>query len=295
MSKPADIGSKRLIGLNPKGWVEWVADIPDLQYIGMESTSFEWVSRETDVLLRVRSPQHGEFLIINELQLYYNAKLPRRMQAYAALAEEKYQLPVYPILVNLLKPDGKRSIPTRYESEFAGMKALREYKVINLWEIEVQTILNTPIRPLIPFVPLLKGGNDALVVREAQKILRADQQLQDFETLLIFFATFVLDTNLVKQILRWDMAILEASPFYQELRKTVFQEGIEQGLERGRLEAQQQERRKTVETLLQLRFVTIDPELEAIVPKLMALSTEEFSPLILQKSRSELLGEFTDS
>lgn len=295
MSKPADIGSKRLIGLNPEGWVEWVTDIPDIQYIGIESTSFEWVSRETDVLVRVRSPQHGEFLIVNELQLYYNAKLPRRMQAYAALAEEKYQLPVYPILVNLLKPDRKRPIPTRYESEFGGMKALREYKVINLWEIEVQTILNRPIRALIPFVPLLKGGNDAIVVREAQKILRADQQLQDFETLLIFFASFVLDTNIVQQILRWDMAILEASPFYQELRKTVFQEGIEQGLERGRLEAQQQERRKTVEILLQLRFGTIDPELAAIVPKLMALSTEEFSPLILEKSREDLIGEFTDS
>ncbi|MEM9542763.1 MAG: transposase, partial [Cyanobacteria bacterium P01_E01_bin.42] len=67
MSKPADIGSKRLIGLNPDRWVEWVTEMPDLQYIGMESTSFEWVSRQTDVLLRVRSPQQGEFLVVNEL------------------------------------------------------------------------------------------------------------------------------------------------------------------------------------------------------------------------------------
>ena len=295
MVKPADIGSKRLIGLNPERWVKWITEMPDIKYIGMESTSLEWVSRETDVLLKVRSPQHGEFLIINELQLYYNPKMPRRMEAYAALAEEKYQLPVYPVLVNLLKPEKKRSIPTRYESEFAGMKAYREYKVINLWEIEAQSILKTPIRTLIPFVPLLKDGNDALVVREAQKILRADEKLQDFETLLIFFASFVLETNLVKQIMRWDMAILEASPFYQELKKTVFKEGIEQGIEQGRVETQEQERRKTVETLMQLRFETIDPELEAIAPKLIALPPEEFSRLILQRSREELLGQFADN
>lgn len=290
MAKPADIGSKRLIGLNPDRWVEWVTKMPDLQYIGMESTSFEWVSRQTDVLLRVRSPQQGEFLVVNELQLYYNAQMPRRMQAYAALAEEKYQLPVYPVLVNLLKPDGKQPIPTRYESEFGGLKALREYKVINLWEIEVQTVLNPPIRPLIPFVPLLKDGNQELVVQEAARMLRADEQLQDFETLLGFFANFVLDTNLVKQILRWDMSVLEASPLYRELleqaRKTVLQQGIEQGIE--------QERRKTVENLMRLRFQTIDPELEEIVPKLVALPTEEVFSLMLQKSRQELLEQFSD-
>lgn len=286
MAKPADIGSKRLIGLNPDRWVEWVTQMPDLQYIGMESTSFEWVSRQTDVLLRVRSPQQGEFLVVNELQLYYNAQMPRRMQAYAALAEEKYQLPVYPVLVNLLKPDGKQPIPTRYKSEFGGLKALREYKVINLWEIEVQTVLNPPIRPLIPFVPLLKDGNQELVVQEAVRMLRADEQLQDFETLLGFFANFVLDTNLVKQILRWDMSVLEASPLYRELleqaRKTVLQQGIEQ------------ERRKTVENLMRFRFQTIDPELEEIVPKLVALPTEEVFSLMLQKSRQELLEQFSD-
>ena len=87
------------------------------------------------------------------------------------------------------------------------------------------------------------------------------------------------------------MAVLEASPLYRELleqaKKTVFQEGVEQG----RLEMQptilqegiEQERRKTVETLMQFRFGEIDPELEAIVSKLIALPVEEFSPFILQK------------
>ena len=72
------------------------------------------------------------------------------------------------------------------------------------------------------------------------------------------------------------MAVLEASPLYQDLKNSIVE----------------QERRATVETLMQLRFGTIDPELEAIVPKLITLPVEEFSPLILQRSREELLDRF---
>ncbi len=82
------------------------------------------------------------------------------------------------------------------------------------------------------------------------------------------------------------MARLEASSLYKELRETVLQEAIQQGI--------QQERRNAVETFLKLCFGEIDPELEAIAPKLIALPVEEFCPLILQRSREELLARFSD-
>ena len=37
------------------------------------------------------------------LQLRYNSQMPKRMRAYAGLAEEKSKLPTYPVLVNILK------------------------------------------------------------------------------------------------------------------------------------------------------------------------------------------------
>ena len=45
------------------------------------SSEFQWVSREGDVLVKAYSPDLGEFLILNELQLRYNQKVPRRMRA----------------------------------------------------------------------------------------------------------------------------------------------------------------------------------------------------------------------
>lgn len=50
-------------------------------------------------------------------------------------------------------------------------------------------------------------------------MLRADEDLNQLETVLAFFATLVLDSSLVQQIMRWDMAILRESPWYQEILK----------------------------------------------------------------------------
>ncbi|MFM7428081.1 MAG: hypothetical protein ACKO7W_24305, partial [Elainella sp.] len=102
MTKKADIGGKRLISLAPTAWVQWVTEQPDLVAQEILGSEFQWLSRDNDVLVKVNSPEHGEFLVLNELQLRYHARLPNRMHAYAALAQERYNLPVYPVLVNIL-------------------------------------------------------------------------------------------------------------------------------------------------------------------------------------------------
>jgi predicted transposase YdaD len=103
MAKAADISTKRLISLAPESWVKWVTQIPDIVSGEIINSEFQWLSRESDVLVRATSPQYGEFLVLNELQLRYKSEMPKRMRAYTALAEEKYNLPTYPVLVNILK------------------------------------------------------------------------------------------------------------------------------------------------------------------------------------------------
>jgi hypothetical protein len=55
------------------------------------------------------------------------------------------------------------------------------------------------------------------------------------------------------------------------------------------------ERRAGITKLLQLRFGEIDTQLEAIIPKLMELSTEEYMDLIYRSTREELLSQFPDN
>ncbi|MGK7902982.1 MAG: hypothetical protein AB4352_16545 [Hormoscilla sp.] len=68
--KPADIGSKRLVSLAPDGWVKWLMQSQDIEFREFLSSEFQWISRDSDLLLKAYSPQHGEFLILNELQLH---------------------------------------------------------------------------------------------------------------------------------------------------------------------------------------------------------------------------------
>lgn len=89
-----------------------------------------------------------------------------------------------------------------------------------------------PLAPLLPLAPVLHGGSEPKALQRALTVLRADETLSELEPLLAFFASFFLDTQLVQQIMRWDMAVLRESPWYAE----ILAEGRHEGLELGRHE-----------------------------------------------------------
>jgi len=228
MTKKVDIGSKRLISLAPDNWVQWVTQRKDIRVKEFISSEFQWISRDNDVLIKAENPE-GEFLILNELQLRYNEKVPLRMTAYIALARERYNLPIYPVLINILPHVKTPNIPNFYQQEFMGMKSYQDYRVINLWEIEASLVFAENLSSLLPFVPILKGGAEETIVREAVIKLRENEQLRDLEPLLSFFASFVLEIPIVQQIMRWDMTVLRESPWYNEILKQGLQQGEQQG------------------------------------------------------------------
>ncbi|MFN5991805.1 MAG: Rpn family recombination-promoting nuclease/putative transposase [Dolichospermum sp.] len=228
MTKKVDIGSKRLISLAPDNWVQWVTQRKDIRVKEFISSEFQWISRDNDVLIKAENPE-GEFLILNELQLRYNEKVPLRMTAYIALARERYKLPIYPVLINILPHVKTPNIPNFYQQEFMGMKSYQDYRVINLWEIEASLVFAENLSSLLPFVPILNGGGEEAVVREAVIKLRENEQLRDLEPLLSFFASFVLEIPIVQQIMRWDMTVLRESPWYNEILKQGLQQGEQQG------------------------------------------------------------------
>ncbi|MEH2390300.1 MAG: DUF4351 domain-containing protein [Nostoc sp.] len=230
MTKAADIGSKRLINLAPDAWVQWVTQRPEVVAKEILGSEFQWINRETDVLVKAYSTTHGDFLVLNELQLRYTAHMPLRMRAYAALAQERYRLPTYPVLINILPPPSTLTIVNSYEQEFLGLRAIQDYHVINLWEIDVEIVFQQPLPSLLPFVPILRGGGEISVVQRALQVLRADAQLNQLESLLAFFASFVLDTPLVEQIMRWDMVELRESPWYHEIEQRGIREGARRQL-----------------------------------------------------------------
>ncbi|WP_313950116.1 hypothetical protein [Nostoc sp. FACHB-110] len=70
--------------------------------------------------------------------------------------------------------------------------------------------------------------------------------------------------------------VMRLTPLYQQDREQAIQQG----------------ERLVVENLLKVRFGELDNQLQAIIEPLLALSPEEFTPLLLQLSREELITRF---
>jgi hypothetical protein len=113
--------------------------------------------------------------VLKEFQLRPDPRMPLRMRAYSGLAAERYDCPVYAVVINILPPRGQVSIPDRYESEWLGLHARQDYRVINLWQIEADLVFQLPIPSLLPFVTILQGGGTEPIIRRALNELRNNE------------------------------------------------------------------------------------------------------------------------
>ena len=225
MAQPADSGGKKLIGLEPTAWARWATGLNDIMAGAPLDHEFQWVTRRADALVPAHSESLGDFLIASELCLRYNAFVGVRLRAYHALAEEKFNQPTYPVLVVMLPPPEGVEILAQYETNFLGKRGLQEFKVIKLWEVQAEIVFDTPIRTLLPYVPLMAGGAEESMVRRAAQELRADEELADLAPLLAVMAAYVMDPDVVKDLVRWDMALVRENPFAEELKQEGRQEG----------------------------------------------------------------------
>jgi predicted transposase YdaD len=197
------------------------------------------------------------------------------MRAYAGLAQEKYNLPVYPVLINILPLSESSIICDRFESSIFGLEARQDYRVINLWEVEAELVFEQSLNTLLPFVPILKSGGEPATVQRVLNELRSDEKLVEMESLLAFFARFVLDSELVSQIMRWDMVVLRESPWYQEILG----------------EGRQEEGVLLVLKLLTRRFGSVSIEMKARVQSFSVTQVEMLGEALLDfTSMADLEG-----
>lgn len=274
----ADIGSKRLISLAPDAWVKWVTNLPNAVSREILGSEFQLVSRENDVLLKASNGQGLDFLLLTEIQMRPDPRMPKRIRAYAGLAEEKYNLLVYPVVVNILPPEPPRKIRSRYESDLMNIKARQDYRVINLWEVDVAEAFKPQGIALLPLAPVMKGGDSESVLRravEAVEELPASEQPEDLKRILGIFATFVLGTNLVERIMSLESEALRESPW----GKQFLQEGVQQGVQQGML--------RTLQRLLRERFGELPSSVESDLAQLSAKQLEELVGVAIKVSSLE--------
>ncbi len=136
-------------------------------------------------------------------------------------------------------------------------------------------------------------------VERALALLRQDEQLVELEALLAFLASFVLDSDVVRQIMRWDMAVLRESPWYQEIlregERQGWQQGKEVGRQEGRQEGRQGEGRSLILRLLTRRVGDLPPALTAQVQALSLAKLETLGDALLEFTELADLVNWLDS
>ena len=77
---------------------------------------------------------------------------------------------------------------------------------------------------------------------------------------------------------------MRLSPLFDQQLEAAQLSGLQQGVRQGE--------RLVVENLLRVRFGTVDQELAEIIDSVLSLPAEEFTPLLMQLYREELITRF---
>jgi predicted transposase YdaD len=236
----ADLSGKRTITIYAQAWLQWALQEEEVTVQGELSGEFQFATRTADSLLQVQG-RTGQFLALTELQLRHDPEMPERLAAYAALARQKYHRPVYVTVVNLRPPPSTATPGKAFHQEFMGQMAHQDFQVIALWELDAKQILAMDNPALLPFVPLMRGGNTKEMVVACAERIRQEQD-PELETVLAAFASYVLSADVINQVLRWEMTFLKESSIIKEFLTQEHILGFEEGRQEGRLEGRQEGR-----------------------------------------------------
>jgi hypothetical protein len=146
----------------------------------------------------------------------------------------------------------------------------------NLFKTAIVAINQLPETPDTLWLRIL--GRDATqeqAIREVLALPRSDPQR----------------SRILQMLTSWKIRIEMTAPINTEEEELLM--ALSQAYLDWEQTTEQRGKREVVEALLKTRFEELDAALAAIVPQLLALPTEEYTRLILQLSREELLVRFS--
>ena len=233
-------------------------------------------------------------LIHIEFQTDRDPEMEVRLMEYNMLASHQYgRCPVTSYVIYLRKDGEVAKSPLIRKGAVDEEVHRFQFRVIKLWEVPAETIVQLGWVGLLPLLTLTKGGKRPEVVK-----VMIDSLVSAGEKDLLALAQLVGGLAFKKESERASFKrrfsmfqdILKESWVYQEIGHEFFEQGREQGREQGKLEGQ----RQTLMNFVQVRFpeivavakqqtdATSDPEvLQALTIKLFAAQTVEEARRVL--------------
>lgn len=249
-------------------FVEFIeAFLPDV-WAYLDTTSLEFLDKEvftditqgqryeSDLVVKARfQGQEAFFLILVENQSTPQSGFPKRMFTYFARFHEKFDLPVYPVVIYSFDRPRKRQA-SRYEVGFPGFVVSRfQFRVIQLNRLRWRDYISTPNPAATALLSKMQiAGRDRVRVKLQCLRLIATLRLDPARSQLIagFVQTYLRMTGLELVQLQKEAGLLpreeqttmltltnEWIELGKELGKELgIVQGIEQGIEQGVIEAE---------------------------------------------------------
>lgn len=211
-------------------------DIPDVEVLETLNTEQPTLKmHHNDVTLKIRLPEEDALLHIEaQTDDSRDKPMPLRVLAYASFLMLQHEMPVYSIVLYFRPPSG-RDDPGYFGYEYGTAFGVQiKYKVIRLYALEGEPVLNANAIGLLPFTPLMKPPHGMRTEDWVRKCVDAAHAAPVDETTratLLFamsvFGSFVHPDEFFSQLITEEA--MQPSPFYERLRQRHLQEGIEQG------------------------------------------------------------------
>jgi hypothetical protein len=243
LSQPRDAASKGMADWDPVGFVKmvlWLSGEKIDAGISVVDSDLTTVNLTSDRLFRIE--EESPWLLLVELLGYRDENIEGRLDCYSGYAEYKHNLPVRTIII-LLAPTASRPSLNGYRERFlpasnpAAAVPYRtfRYGIIRLWEVPIEELLELPIT-MLPFAVLGRCDKNALPLAIGRMAVRIEHEATATEAAELWtYARLLIGIKFSKE------AIAIMFPDYSQLQDSVtFQEIVQIGVEKGRLEGQQE-------------------------------------------------------
>jgi predicted transposase YdaD len=242
---------------------------------------------EADLVVQAKfREQESLFIIHVEHQSYSEADFNKRMFRYFARLHEKYDLPIYPVVIFSFDAPQRPEVSS-YQIEVMGRKVLEfNYQVIQLNRLNWQDFAQIPN----PIASALMSKMRMEAEERPQVKLISLQLLSSLGLnpaqlhLISGFIDIYLKLNPVEQV-RFEEELAKIEPVQQEevmeIVTSWMETGIEKGLQQGRQEGRREEAASMVLRLLNRRCGSLTTELQQQIENLSVEQLEELGEELL--------------
>ena len=234
---------------------------------------------ETDVLAKIRFANTDSYFLVHlENQSYSQADFGKRMFRYFARLHEKFELPIYPIVVFSFNQP-KTPQDNSYSVKFEDLEVLQfNYRVVQLNQLKWSDFIEieNPIASALITLMAMKPEERPFVKLQSLQLL-ASLKLNPAEIQLVSgFIDSYLKLNTTEQQI-FEQEVDKIEPERREIVMEMLGNWLEKGLKQGR----EEEIERVVLRLLQRKIGTLEFPVEEKVKALSIEKLEDLSVAIL--------------